>query len=216
MADDKQKETDKDNLNSDSEKRMSIRDRILKSKSKLNKKTKIQTSTNDSNENANTETEAKNQIKDENSEQIKILTQKLKEAEEREKRLLAEFMNYRQRSQKENINAYDNGAIEAITKLLLVLDNLERALNSISEQEKDNNYYKGIEMIIKQFLSLLSDLQVEEIKVNQGDNFNHEMHYAVAHIEDEKFGENTVVDIYEKGYKYKEKVIRYTKVRVAN
>ena len=71
-------------------------------------------------------------------------------------------------------------------------------------------------MIAKQFLVLLSELGVEEIKVKPGDNFNHEFHDAMAHIEDENFGENQIVDVFEKGYKFKNKVIRYAKVRVAN
>ena len=129
---------------------------------------------------------------------------------------MADFINFRQRMQNEKINAYDNGVIDAITKLLAILDNLERALQAVPNEEKENNYYKGTEMIAKQFFFLLSELGVEEIKINPGDSFNHEFHDAIAHIEDETFGENQIVDVFEKGYRFKNKVIRYAKVRVAN
>lgn len=149
-------------------------------------------------------------------EEIKMLMAKINEIENREKRTMADFINFRQRMQNEKTNAYDNGMIDAITKLLTILDNLDRALQSVPDEEKENNYYKGTEMIAKQFLVLLSELGVEEIKVKPGDNFNHEFHDAMAHIEDENFGENQIVDVFEKGYKFKNKVIRYAKVRVAN
>lgn len=149
-------------------------------------------------------------------EEIKTLMAKISEIENREKRTMADFINFRQRMQNEKTNAYDNGMIDAITKLLTILDNLDRALQSVPNEEKENNYYKGTEMIAKQFLVLLSELGVEEIKVKPGDNFNHEFHDAMAHIEDENFGENQIVDVFEKGYKFKNKVIRYAKVRVAN
>lgn len=149
-------------------------------------------------------------------EEIKKLMAKIDEIENREKRTMADFINFRQRMQNEKINAYDNGMVDAITKLLAILDNLDRALQSVPDEEKENNYYKGTEMIAKQFLMLLSELGVEEIKVKPGDSFNHEFHDAMAHIEDENFGENQVVDVFEKGYKFKNKVIRYAKVRVAN
>ena len=71
-------------------------------------------------------------------------------------------------------------------------------------------------MVSKQFLNILIELGVEVIEVNPGDDFNHEIHDAVTHVEDESFGENKIVDVLEKGYKYKDKVIRYCKVRVAN
>ena len=152
----------------------------------------------------------------EKEEKIKRLENTINEIENREKRTMADFINFRQRMQNEKTNAYDNGMIDAITKLLTILDNLDRALQSVPNEEKENNYYKGTEMIAKQFLMLLSELGVEEIKVKPGDNFNHEFHDAMAHIEDENFGENQIVDVFEKGYKFKNKVIRYAKVRVAN
>ena len=149
-------------------------------------------------------------------EEIKKLMAKIDEIENREKRTMADFINFRQRMQNEKINAYDNGMVDAITKLLAILDNLDRALQSVPDEEKENNYYKGTEMIAKQFLMLLSELGVEEIKVKPGDSLNHEFHDAMAHVEDKNFGENQIVDVFEKGYKFKNKVIRYAKVRVAN
>lgn len=129
-------------------------------------------------------------------------------------RTMAEFDNFRKRTEKEKLNIYGNAVCETVEKILPVLDNLERALNSIDD--KESNYYKGIEMVQKQFVSVLSNLDVNAIEIASGDNFNHELHCAVAHVEDENFGENQIIDELEKGYKYKDKVIRYSKVRVAN
>lgn len=129
-------------------------------------------------------------------------------------RTMAEFDNFRKRTEKEKLNIYGNAVCETVEKILPVVDNLERALNSI--EDKESNYYKGIEMVQKQFLSVMSDLGVAPIEINSGDSFNHELHCAVAHVEDESFGENQIIDELEKGYKYKDKVIRYSKVRVAN
>jgi len=152
---------------------------------------------------------------------IALLEKELLEKEAKTKNLfdslqrtMAEFDNYRKRTEKEKLIIYNNALGDAILKILPVLDNLERAISSISD--KESSYYKGIEMIIKQFLSIFSDLGVEQIIINSGDDFNHELHCAVAHIEDKNFGENKIVDELEKGYKFKDKVIRYSKVRVAN
>ena len=179
---------------------------------KLTKKKQSEKQTQDTNQSS----EKTNSELLKKDEEIKFLTNKLHEIENREKRTMADFINFRQRMQNEKINAYDNGVIDAITKLLAILDNLERALQAVPNEEKENNYYKGTEMIAKQFLMLLSELGVEEIKINPGDSFNHEFHDAMAHIEDETFGENQIVDVFEKGYEFKNKVIRYAKVRVAN
>ena len=186
-------------------KKLSLKEKLAKSK--LGQKQTQET--NQSSEKINPELLKK-------EEEIKLLENKIHEIENREKRALADFMNFRQRMQNEKTNAYDNGMIDAITKLLAILDNLGRALQSVPDEEKENNYYKGTEMIAKQFLMLLSELGVDEIKVEPGDSFNHEIHDAMAHIEDENFGENQIVDVFEKGYKFKNKVIRYAKVRVAN
>lgn len=195
---------------SEHKKKLSLHEKIVQSRlGKAHEKTEQNTQKQEKSVNLNGEL-----IKKE--EQIKALVLKLSELENREKRTLADFVNYRQRMQNEKNGAYDNGAMDAITKLLAILDNLERALQTVPESEKENSYYKGTEMIIKQFLLLLSELSVQEIKVNPGDDFNHDLHCAVAHVEDENFGENKIIDVFEKGYKYKDKVIRYTKVRVAN
>lgn len=163
----------------------------------------------------------KNSPPNENKENISQIKQSLLEKENQCKNLfdslqrtMAEFDNYRKRTEKEKSNIYDNATAETIEKFLPVLDNLERALNSITDTE--SNYYKGIQMVIKQFLSIFSDLEVEPISISPGDNFNHELHCAIAHVEDKKFGENQIADELERGYKYKDKVIRYSKVRVAN
>lgn len=202
MEDDFEKKNEQQNHE---KKKLSLKEKLAKSK--LGQKQTQET--NQSSEKINPELLKK-------EEEIKLLENKIHEIENREKRALADFMNFRQRMQNEKTNAYDNGMIDAITKLLAILDNLGRALQSVPDEEKENNYYKGTEMIAKQFLMLLSELGVDEIKVEPGDSFNHEIHDAMAHIEDENFGENQIVDVFEKGYKFKNKVIRYAKVRVAN
>ena len=129
-------------------------------------------------------------------------------------RTMAEFDNYRKRSEKEKLNLYGNAVADTIEKILPIIDNLERALNSIDD--KNSNYYKGIDLVLKQFFSILSEFGVESIKINPGDDFNHDLHCAIAHIDDENYGENKIVDELQKGYTYKDKVIRYSQVRVAN
>ncbi len=128
-------------------------------------------------------------------------------------RTLAEFDNFRKRTQKEKASMYDDGARDTIEKLLPVIDNFERAISSI--EDKNNSFYVGFEMIFKQFNEILADLGVKEIAA-VGEPFDTNIHFAVAHVEDDSVGENTVVDIMQKGYTYKEKVIRCSMVRVAN
>lgn len=129
-------------------------------------------------------------------------------------RCLAEFDNYRKRTSKEMAARYDDGVRAACEKLLPIVDNFERAL--AAHTDKDDNFYKGIEMIARQFESALTDLGVKEIPADPGTAFDTNMHYAVAHIEDESLGENQIAETLQKGYTHKERVIRPTMVKVAN
>ena len=127
-------------------------------------------------------------------------------------RSLAEFDNFRKRTLKEKAAAYDNGVCSAIEKLFPTLDNFARALTA--SEDKDNNFYKGIEMISRQLDDYLTDLGVEAIESSGA--FDHNLHYAVAHVEDDQYGQNEIIEELQKGYTYKGKVIRPSMVRVAN
>ena len=136
-----------------------------------------------------------------------------KELLDRYQRSLAEFDNYRKRTTKEKAGAYDNGVQDAMEKLLPVLDNFTRALSAA--EDKEDNFYQGVVMISRQLDNYLSDLGVEPI-ASTGQSFDHNLHYAVAHIEDDQYGPNEIIEELQKGYNYKGKVIRPSMVRVAN
>jgi len=140
-------------------------------------------------------------------------TNELDELNDKYLRLLAEFDNFRKRSQEEKAKMYNNGVGDAITKILPVIDNLRRALDSDTDHE--SSLYKGVDMIEKQLMKTLGDMGVEEIAA-QGQPFDTNYHFAVAHIEDSELGENTVAEELQKGYKHKDKVLRHSMVKVAN
>ena len=129
-------------------------------------------------------------------------------------RCLAEFDNYRKRTAKEMAARYDDGARSACEKLLPIVDNFERALAACDD--KENNFYKGIEMIARQFINMLNEVGIKEIETEIGTAFNAHSHYAVAHTEDENFGENVVTEVLQKGYMHKERIMRPVMVKVAN
>ena len=127
-------------------------------------------------------------------------------------RLAAEFDNFRKRSTKEKEQSYGNGKADAVEKLLPVYDNLERALNQDTE---DAAYKKGVEMTMTQLVSILNSLGVE-IFGQVGDTFDPNLHNAVMHIEDENLTENTIAQVFQKGFKLGEKIVRFAMVQVAN
>jgi len=132
---------------------------------------------------------------------------------ERLQRTLAEFDNYRKRTDKEKSAMYDMGLSDTVLAILPVLDNFERALDSPCT---DNSYVKGMELIYKQMIDLLDSIGVTQIEA-KGQSFDTNIHNAVMHIEDDQYGENEVVLEMQKGYIYKdEKVIRHSMVQVAN
>ncbi len=128
-------------------------------------------------------------------------------------RQMAEFENFRKRTMKEKQSSYSDGSRGVIDKLLPVLDNFERAL--IAEENKESSLYKGIEMIYKQFVGVLDELGVKAIPT-VGEEFDPNVHFAVANEESEEFGENTVSAELQKGYIMGDKVIRPAMVKVAN
>ena len=127
-------------------------------------------------------------------------------------RLAAEYDNFRKRSQKEKDASYTNGKADTIAKLLPVYDNLERAMNQPTE---DAAYKKGVELTMQGLLKIFGDLGVE-VYGEAGDEFDPNLHNAVMHIESEDLGENTISQVFQKGFKTGEKVIRFAMVQVAN
>ncbi|MBR7081132.1 MAG: nucleotide exchange factor GrpE [Oscillospiraceae bacterium] len=127
-------------------------------------------------------------------------------------RLLAEYDNFRKRSQKEREALYTDVKADTILKLLPVYDNLERALK---QETTDEAFYKGVEMTMTQLLDIFDKLGVKAIPA-EGEKFDPERHNAVTHIEDDSFGENTVAEEFQKGFMLGEKVIRFSMVKVAN
>ncbi len=143
--------------------------------------------------------------KDKKDEQIEDLNDRLK-------RQLAEFENFRRRSEKEKAAMFETGARNVIEKLLPVVDNFERGLAGKPEGDA---FAEGMDKIYKQLLKVLEDLGVEPIE-SVGQEFDPNFHNAVMHVEDEEAGDNMIVEELQKGYKYKDTVVRYSMVKVAN
>ena len=127
-------------------------------------------------------------------------------------RLAAEYDNYRKRSQKEKDELYTVIKAETVGKFLPVYDNLERAL---AQETADEAYKKGVEMTMNQLVSVMEKLGVESFGA-AGDHFDPQLHNAVMHIEDESLGENVIAEVFQKGFKVGEKVVRFAMVKVAN
>ena len=126
-------------------------------------------------------------------------------------RLAAEYDNYRKRSQKEKDNLYTEIRSETVEKFLPVYDNLERAL---AQETQDAAFKKGVEMTMNQLVSVMEKLGVESFGA-AGDHFDPQLHNAVMHIEDESLGENVIAEVFQKGFKVGEKVVRFAMVKVA-
>lgn len=141
--------------------------------------------------------------------------EKIEELEDRVKRQMAEFDNFRKRTEKEKSHMYEVGARDVIEKILPVVDNFERGLASVPEEELANPVIEGMDKIYKQLMTVLTDLGVAPIEA-AGQEFDPNLHNAVMHIEDEELGENIVAEEFQKGYTYKESVIRHSMVKVAN
>lgn len=150
----------------------------------------------------------KREKKDKKDEQIAELTDKVK-------RQLAEFENFRNRTEKEKSQMYTIGARDVIEKILPVVDNFERGIKSIPEEEREAPVASGMEMIYKQLMTVLTDLGVTPIEA-VGQEFDPNIHNAVMHVENEELGENIVAEEFQKGYKYKDAVLRHSMVSVAN
>ncbi|MCQ2512482.1 MAG: nucleotide exchange factor GrpE [Lachnospiraceae bacterium] len=139
----------------------------------------------------------------------------LAEAQEKYKRLFAEFDNFRKRTEREKSMRYDMGARDMVEKILPVLDTFELALKNVPEAEQGSSFVDGMEKIHKQFLTVLENAGVKAIEA-VGKEFDPNFHNAVMHVEDETVGDNIVVEELQKGYTYKDSIVRYSMVKVAN
>ncbi len=143
------------------------------------------------------------------------LKERAQDAEEKYKRLLAECENIRQRNEKETGKYFDIGAKDVLLKLLPVVDNFERALATVSEEDKERPFEAGMEKIYRGFLTYLESVGVTPMNC-EGEQFDPTFHNAVMHVEDESLGENVILEEMQKGYMYKDQVLRYSMVKVAN
>ena len=153
-------------------------------------------------------------LEDENrtlKDELKKINNMLSTVQEKHLRLTAEYDNYRKRTVKEKENIYTDSCADVLKEFLPVLDNLERAVEA---EGNIDELRKGVEMTLKQFYSALEKLNVEEIPTEG--SFDPNIHNAVMHIESKEFGNNEIVEVFQKGYRRGEKVLRYSMVKVAN
>ena len=146
--------------------------------------------------------------KDKKDEKIEELTDKLT-------RQMAEFDNFRKRTEKEKSQMYEIGAKDIIEKILPVVDNFERGLDAVKEEDKEDPFVQGMEKVYKHLLTTLEGIEVKPIEA-VGQPFDPNFHNAVMHVEDENFGENIVAEEFQKGYTYRDSVVRHSMVKVAN
>ena len=146
--------------------------------------------------------------KDKKDEKIEELTDKLT-------RQMAEFDNFRKRTEKEKSQMYEIGAKDIIEKILPVVDNFERGLDAVKEEDKEDPCVQGMEKVYKHLLTTLEGIEVKPIEA-VGQPFDPNFHNAVMHVEDENFGENIVAEEFQKGYTYRDSVVRHSMVKVAN
>ena len=150
--------------------------------------------------------------KDKKEEALKA---RIDELEDRVKRQMAEFENFRKRTDKEKAAMFETGAKSVIEKILPVVDNFERGLAAVPEDEKGSAFVEGMNKEYKQLLTELDNMGVKPIEA-VGQEFDPNFHNAVMHIEDENFGENIVAEEFQKGYTYHDTVVRHSMVKVAN
>ena len=151
---------------------------------------------------------AKKEKKDKKDEKIEELTDRLT-------RQMAEFDNFRKRTEREKSQMYEIGAKDIIEKILPVIDNFERGLAAVPEESKEDPFVEGMEKIYKQIMTTLEGVGVKPIEA-VGQEFNPDFHNAVMHVEDEDAGENIITEEFQKGYMYHDSVVRHSMVKVAN
>ena len=141
--------------------------------------------------------------------------EKIEELTDRLTRQMAEFDNFRKRTDKEKSQMYEIGAKDIIEKILPVVDNFERGIAAVPEEEKSNPFAEGMEKIYKQLMTTLEEIGVKPIEA-VGQEFDPDFHNAVMHVEDEEVGEKIITEEFQKGYLYRDSVVRHSMVKVAN
>lgn len=141
--------------------------------------------------------------------------EKIEELTGRVRRQMAEFDNFRKRTEKEKTQMFETGAKSIVEKILPVVDNFERGLAAVTEEEKGTPFVEGMEKIYKQMMTVLEEAGVKPIEA-VGQEFDPNLHNAVMHVEDEEFGENIIAEEFQKGYTYRDSVVRHSMVKVAN
>lgn len=141
--------------------------------------------------------------------------EKIEELTDRVRRQMAEFDNFRKRTEKEKTQMFETGAKSIVEKILPVVDNFERGLAAVTEEEKGTPFVEGMEKIYKQMMTVLEEAGVKPIEAI-GQEFDPNLHNAVMHVEDEEFGENIIAEDFQKGYTYRDSVVRHSMVKVAN
>ena len=171
------------------------------------------------------ETEAKTEESEEDKKSEKKLfgkknkkdkkDEKIEELTDRLTRQMAEFDNFRKRTDKEKSQMYEVGAKDIIEKILPVVDNLERGLDAVKEEDKEDPFVQGMEKVYKHLMTTLEEIEVKPIEA-VGKEFDPNFHNAVMHVDDENFGENIVAEEFQKGYTYRDSIVRHSMVKVAN
>lgn len=169
---------------------------------------------------AETKEESKEEKKDKKKKEKtdkkqEALKQKVEELEDRVKRQMAEFENFRKRTEKEKTMMFETGAKSVIEKILPVVDNFERGLATVSEEEKDSPFAQGMEMIYKQLMTELENMQVKPIPA-VGEEFNPDFHNAVMQVESDEYESGIVAQELQKGYTYRDSVVRHSMVAVVS
>ena len=171
------------------------------------------------------ETEAKTEESEEDKKSEKKLfgkknkkdkkDEKIEELTDRLTRQMAEFDNFRKRTDKEKSQMYEVGAKDIIEKILPFVDNFERGLDAVKEEDKEDPFVQGMEKVYKHLMTTLEEIEVKPIEA-VGKEFDPNFHNAVMHVDDENFGENIVAEEFQKGYTYRDSIVRHSMVKVAN
>ena len=171
------------------------------------------------------ETEAKTEESEEDKKSEKKLfgkknkkdkkDEKIEELTDRLARQMAEFDNFRKRTDQEKSQMYEVGAKDIIEKILPVVDNFERGLDAVKEEDKEDPFVQGMEKVYKHLMTTLEEIEVKPIEA-VGKEFDPNFHNAVMHVDDENFGENIVAEEFQKGYTYRDSIVRHSMVKVAN
>ena len=141
--------------------------------------------------------------------------EKIEELTDRVRRQMAEFDNFRKRTEKEKTQMFETGAKSIVEKILPVVDNFERGLAAVTEEEKGTPFVEGMEKIYKQMMTVLEEAGVKPIEAD-GQEVDPNLHNAVMHVEHEEFGEKIIAEEFQKGYTYRDSVVRHSMVKVAN